>query len=77
MKITICGSSKFRHEMVEYKNKLENLGHTAIVHDHYIKSVKGEMPELMKKVETEHAKLKKENDILDGIITRSLIATLF
>lgn len=64
MKITICGSSKFRHEMVEYKRKLENLGHEIIVHDHYIKSVNGEMPELMKRVEQEHAKLKKENNYI-------------
>ncbi len=47
--------------MVDYKKKLENMGHKAIVHEHYIKSVNGEMPELMERVEKEHAKLKKEN----------------
>lgn len=60
MKITICGSSKFRHEMVAYMEKLENLGHEVVVHEHYIKSVKGDMPELMERVNREHAVLKKE-----------------
>lgn len=60
MKITICGSSKFRHEMVEYMEKLKNLGHDGIVHEHYIKSAKGDMPELMERVNREHATLKKE-----------------
>ena len=62
MKITICGSSKFRHEMVEYKKKLEKLGHTVVVHEHYIRSVAGTMPELMERVEREHAVLKREQN---------------
>lgn len=64
MKITICGSSKFRHEMIEYMEKLENLGHKVIVHEHYIKSVRGEMPELMERVEREHATLKREQNYI-------------
>jgi len=60
MKITICGSSKFRCEMVEYMEKLENLGHNIVVHEHYIKSAKGDMPELMERVNREHSTLKKE-----------------
>lgn len=64
MKITICGSSKFRHEMVEYMEKLESLGHDVIVHEHYIKSVKGEMPELMERVQREHATLKREQNYI-------------
>lgn len=64
MKITICGSSKFRHEMVLYKKKLHDLGHEAIVHEHYIKSVNGEMPGFMERIEREHAKLKKENNYI-------------
>lgn len=64
MKITICGSSKFRHEMVEYMEKLESLGHDVVVHEHYIKSAKGEMPELMEKVEKNHAALKKEGNYI-------------
>jgi hypothetical protein len=64
MKITICGSSKFRNEMVEYMEKLESLGHNVIVHEHYIKSVKGEMPELMERVNREHAVLKREQNYI-------------
>lgn len=64
MKITICGSSKFRHEMIEYMEKLENMGHKVIVHEHYIKSVRGEMPELMERVEREHATLKREQNYI-------------
>lgn len=64
MKITICGSSKFRHEMVKYKKELENLGHEITVHEHYIKSVNGEMPEFIEKIEKEHAKLKRENNYI-------------
>jgi len=64
MKITICGSSKFRHEMIEYMKKLEILKHKVIVHEHYIKSVRGEMPELMERVEREHATLKREQNYI-------------
>jgi hypothetical protein len=64
MKITICGSSKFRHEMVEYMQKLQNLGHEVVVHEHYIRSVEGTMPELMERVSREHAALKKEQNYI-------------
>jgi hypothetical protein len=64
MKITICGSSKFRRGMVEYMEKLQDLGHNVVVHEHYIKSVKGEMPELMERVEKEHANLKREQNYI-------------
>ena len=64
MKITICGSSKFRHKMVEYMEKLKDLGHNVIVHEHYVKSSRGEMPELMKRVEKEHAVLKREQNYI-------------
>lgn len=64
MKITICGSSKFRHEMVEYMEKLESLGHDAVVHEHYIRSVNGTMPELMERVQREHATLKREQNYI-------------
>lgn len=50
--------------MVEYKEKLEKLGHAVFVHEHYIKSVKGEMPELMERVAREHAALKKEQNYI-------------
>ncbi|MDD4412647.1 MAG: hypothetical protein PHR00_03300 [Patescibacteria group bacterium] len=41
--------------------RLQAIGHEPVVHEHYIKSVKGEMPELMEKIESgEHVTLKKE-----------------
>ena len=50
--------------MVEHMKKLENLGHKAIVHEHYIKSVAGTMPELMERVHREHATLKREQNYI-------------
>lgn len=64
MKITICGSSKFRHQMVDYMQRLKRLGHEVIVHEHYIKSVNGQMPELMERVNREHAALKREQNYI-------------
>ena len=64
MKITICGSSKFRCEMVDFMEKLEKLGHEVIVHEHYKMSARGEMPELMERVEREHAALKREQNYI-------------
>jgi len=31
MKITICGSMAFAKEMIDYKNKLESMGHFVII----------------------------------------------
>lgn len=64
MKITICGSSFFKKETIEYRNKLNKMNHKAIIHPFYEKLVNGEMPELMNKINTEHAKAKKENDFI-------------
>jgi len=60
MKITICGSSTFRKEMVETKNKLLGLGHDPIVHKDYEEIVAGNKPELLEMIENEHAKAKKK-----------------
>ena len=64
MKITICGSSAFRKEMIEYRDKLNKMGHEAITHPFYEKLVNGEMPELMNKINTEHAEAKKEHNFI-------------
>jgi hypothetical protein len=64
MKITICGSSTFRKEMIKYRDKLNEMGHEGITHPVYEKLVNGEMPELMHRIETEHAEVKKENDFI-------------
>lgn len=37
MRIVICSSSAFRREMVEYRNRLNEMGHEAIIHPDYEK----------------------------------------
>lgn len=64
MKITICGSSAFKKEMVEYKNKLEQIGHEAIIHPFYEKLAAGEMPELMQRIGKEHSEVKKQYNFI-------------
>jgi len=59
-KIVICASSAFRKEMVEYKAKLKELGLTAIVHPLYEEVVKGEHPDFLEKIKTEHGAIKRE-----------------
>ncbi|MFK7780657.1 MAG: hypothetical protein QM490_06045 [Candidatus Gracilibacteria bacterium] len=61
MKLTICGSSTFRNEMLEYREKLGKLGHEGIVHPDYEALVKGLKPKLAHKIEHEHSEAKKEN----------------
>lgn len=50
--------------MIEYRNLLNKIGHKAITHHFYEKLAKGEMPELMHQINTEHAKVKKEHDFI-------------
>jgi len=65
MKITICGSSTFRQQMINYKEKLEEMGHEAIVHHHYIQFVKEGRRDILDRMENgEHAQVKKENDYI-------------
>jgi len=65
MKMTICGSSVFRKEMVDYKEKLERLGHKVIMHPHYIQSVKGKRKDIISRMNNgEHAEVKKENNYI-------------
>jgi len=65
MKITICGSSTFRQQMINYKEKLEEIGHEAIVHHHYIQFVKEGRRDILDRMENgEHAQVKKENDYI-------------
>lgn len=65
MKITICGSSAFRKQMVEYKEELERLGHQAIIHPHYIQFAKGNRRDILDRIaQGEHAQVKKENDYI-------------
>ncbi len=60
MKITICGSSAFKEQMLEYRDKLFAMGHEAIVHPDYEAFVKGEKQEIWSLVENgEHYLAKK------------------
>ena len=61
MKITICGSSAFKEQMINYKQKLMELGHEVIVHPDYEAFVRGEKKDIWERVEREHAAVKKEN----------------
>lgn len=80
MIITICGSSAFKEKMIEYKNKLNDLGHTAIVHPHYEAFVRGEKQDIWNRVEKEHAALKRENGYIkwyyDSIVESDAILVL-
>jgi hypothetical protein len=64
MKITICGSSSFRREMVEYEKRLNALGHEAVMHPRYAELAAGKMPELLERIEKEHAAVKKQYDFI-------------
>jgi hypothetical protein len=62
MRITIVGSSKFAKQMVEYRDKLVELGHKVNLHDHYVAQGNGGMLDLVERMEKEHANVKKEYD---------------
>jgi len=65
MKITICGSSAFRQQMVDYQEKLEQMGHKAIIHPHYVQFVKEGRRDILDRIDKgEHAQVKKENDYI-------------
>lgn len=64
MKITICGSSAFKKEKVEYRDKLKKMGHEAIIHPFYDKLAAGKMPELWERIKKEHAAVKKQYDFI-------------
>jgi len=64
MKITICGSSAFKKEMIETGQELENLGHKPVIHPHYHAFCRGEMLELEELSQKEGSRAKKENDYI-------------
>lgn len=80
MKITICGSSTFKEEMLEYKDKLINLGHDVIVHPDYEGLVSGEKQDLWERIKKEHGAVKKENRYIrwyyDAIVSSDAILVL-
>lgn len=51
--------------MVEYRDKLNQIGHQAIVHTIYEELVAGRMPRLLKRIEGgEHGAVKKQYDFI-------------
>jgi len=61
MKIVICGSSTFREKMLEYRDRLREIGHEPIVHPDYEAFCRGEKQEILKQVAAgEHHKVKRE-----------------
>jgi len=60
MKITICGSSAFRKQMIENRDELIKMGHEPIVHKDYEDIVAGVKPDLLEMIENDHANAKKK-----------------
>ena len=60
MKITICGSVKFRKEMVEARDRLNEMGYEGIICQVMEDLALGRNPELLKKIEENHAQAKKD-----------------
>ena len=64
MKITICGSIKFVKEMVEMRDKLNEMSHEGIICPVIEDLAQGRNPELMKRIEENHAQVKKIGDFI-------------
>ena len=64
MKITICGSVKFRKEMVDFRDKLNKMGHKAIIHPVMVDLAYGRNPALEKQIQDDHAQAKKEGGFI-------------
>lgn len=65
MTITLVGSTSFVKQMVQFRDELIKLGHKVLLHDHYIAWGSGKMSQDVKrKIKTEHATLKKENNYI-------------
>ena len=60
MKITICGSSMFRKEMVEVRNRLLELGHEPVIHKDYEEFVAGNKKDVLELIEKDHAEAKRK-----------------
>lgn len=65
MKIVICGSSTFKENMLEYRDRLRAIGHEPIVHSDYESFVRGEKQAIWNQVTAgEHYKAKKEQEYI-------------
>jgi hypothetical protein len=50
MKIVICGSSAFKEQMLEYRDRLAKLGHVPVVHPDYEAFIKGEKQDIWSQI---------------------------
>lgn len=64
MKITICGSVKFRKEMVEVKDELNKMGHKGIICQAMEDLAFGRNPELLKKIKENHGQVKRDGEFI-------------
>lgn len=64
MKITIVGSIKFRKEMVEFRDKLNEIGHEGIICPQIEELAFNRNPELMQRIEKDHGKVKREEGFI-------------
>ena len=64
MKISIVGSSKFAKEMLEYQNKLRELGHEVNIHKDYVALANNQADVIVQRIHKEHSQLKIENDYI-------------
>lgn len=80
MKIVICGSVKFRKEMVKYRDKLNEMGHNGIICPVMEELARGEHLDLMKQIDSEHWKAKKEGGFIkwyyDAIVGSDAVLVL-
>jgi hypothetical protein len=60
MKITILGSIAFRKEMVDFIEKLRQLGHEGVISPVMEEIALGKNPELLAQIEKDHGKAKRE-----------------
>jgi NTP pyrophosphatase (non-canonical NTP hydrolase) len=80
VKIVVCGSNAFREKMIEFKNKLNEMGHEGVIHPDYEAFARGEKQEVWKQIQADHARAKKENNYIgwyhDAIVSSDAILVL-
>jgi len=80
MKITLCGSITFCKEMVKLRDQLNEMGHEAIICPVMEDLALGRNPELIKKIEKNHAQVKREGGFIkwyyDAIVNSNAILVL-
>lgn len=64
MKIVVCGSSSFRKEVTEFRDRLKAMGHEAIVNPIYDDWAQGKRQELWEQVQKDHASVKREHNFI-------------